>query len=261
MNTMDKIKILIIEDEIPIQRMLANMVTELRPEWEIMNITSSVNATLNFFEEGNKPDLILSDIQLSDGISFDIFSKQKTDCPVIFLTAYNQYAIKAFEVLSIDYLLKPVNSKDLEKAILKFENMFMKTSKGIDIESLESAINALSQNKKEYRKRFLINQGEDYFTLNTKDIAYIYSSNKISFAKTFDNKEHILDYSLENLEQQLDPDMFYRANRKTIINIDSIIKIRTYFNGKLKVKTNPPYFEDLIVSRDKAKHFKLWLNK
>lgn len=202
------IKILIIEDEFPIQRMLSQMITELRPEWEIMNITSSVNETLNYLEENNKPDLIFSDIQLSDGISFDIFSKYKTESPVIFLTAYNQYAIKAFEVYSIDYILKPVNKDLLEKAISKFENMFIKSSNTIDIDSLQIAINALNENKKEYRKRFLINKGEDYFTLNTEHIAYIYSSNKISFAKTFENKEYILDFSLENLDQQLNPNNF-----------------------------------------------------
>lgn len=260
MNT-SKVKILIIEDELPIQRMLAQMVADLRPEWDIINITSSVSETLHFLKDGNKPDLILSDIQLSDGISFDIFSQYKTECPVIFLTAYNQYAIQAFEVYSIDYILKPINRELLKKAINKFENMFMKNSSNIDMDSLETAIFALTKNKKEYRRRFLINKGEDYFTLNTEDIAYIYSLNKISFAKTFEDKEYILDYSLDNLEQQLDPDTFYRANRKAIINIDTIIKIRTYFNGKLKVKTNPAFVEDLVVSRDKAKHLKEWLNK
>lgn len=254
------IKILIIEDEIPIQRMFAQMIKDLRPEWEIMNITSSVNETLLYLKEGDKPDLIFSDIQLSDGISFDIFNKHKIDSPIIFLTAYNQYAIKAFEFYSIDYILKPVNKNLLEKAILKFENMCIRKSNTIDIDSLEIAIDALNKSKKEYRQRFLINKGEDYFRLNVEDIAYIYSSNKISFAKTFENKEHILDFSLDNLEQQLDPKIFFRANRKTILNIEAIEKIRTYFNGKLKVKTNPPFVEELVVSRDKAKLFKEWLN-
>lgn len=261
MMSADKIKILIIEDEIPIQRMLAHMVSEIRPEWEIIKITSSVNSTLKFLEEGNKPDLIFSDIQLSDGISFDIFSQYKIECPVIFLTAYNQYAIQAFEVYSLDYILKPISPDALEKAILKFENIFVKESKSLDMEALEIAISRLTQSTKKYRHRFLINQGEDFFTLNTKDIAFIYSLNKISFARTFEDKEYILDYSLENLEQQLDPDSFYRANRKAIVNIDAIVKIRTYFNGKLKVKTNPAFVDDLVVSRDKARHFKQWLNE
>ncbi len=256
-----RVKVLIIEDEIPIQRMILGMIDELRPEWEIVSVTSSVEGSICFLEEGNLPNIIFSDIQLSDGISFDIFSKLNIDCPIIFLTAYNQYAIKAFEVCSVDYLLKPINSEDLEKAIIKYENMFMKPSKSIDIEYIEATINALSKNKKEYRKRFLISHREDYFTLSTKDIAYIYSSNKISFAKTFSNKEYMLDYSLENLEQQLNPDIFYRANRKIIVNVESIIKIRTYFNGKLKIKPNPQHCEDIVVSRDKAKHFKQWLNR
>ena len=260
---MKEIQVLIIEDEIPTQRMLVEMIQSVRPEWDIIHKCGSVSDSVDFLtDESNKsPDLIFADIQLSDGISFDIFSQVKVECPVIFTTAYDEYAIQAFKVNSIDYLLKPIKLEMLKKSIAKFEHRYPIDRPTAEAFLFETIKEAIQTGQKKYRSRFLIQHGEDFIKLETDQIALIYSVNKITFAKTFDGREHVLDLTLEKLERQLDPEVFFRINRQAIVHAKAIKKIRTYFNGRLKLITNPLFQEDLIVSRDKARILKDWLDR
>jgi len=259
---MKAIQVFIIEDEIPTQRMMTHMITNLRPEWKIIQVCGSVSESLEFLSDTDNPspDIIFADIQLSDGISFDIFTEVKVECPVIFTTAYDEYAIQAFKVNSIDYLLKPILQDKMEKSIEKFEHRYPIDRPSAEAFLFETIKEAIQTGQKKYRSRFLIQHGDDFFKLETDQIALIYSVNKITFAKTFDGKEHILDLTLEKLERQLDPEHFFRVNRQAIIHSKSIVKIRTYFNGRLKLITKPAFDEDLIVSRDKARLLKDWLD-
>ncbi len=267
-----KIKVLIIEDEIPIQKLLSKYISSLRPEWETPDTTDCVSDTIQYFKEGNRPDLIISDIQLTDGKSFDIFSEVEISTPIIFLTAHSIYAIKAFEVNSIDFIVKPVSKMSLGRALTKFENMFIKTdythlaptTTHSDINSHEhedSDFEKSIDNGQNYRTRILVNVNDNFFSVDTEFIAYIYSQNKITFIRTLDNKEYIVDTSLNKFEEELDPKLFFRTNRSMILNIRSIERFNPYFSGKLKVKTKPAFSEDIIVGRKKASLFKSWLNK
>lgn len=257
---MSGVNVLIIEDELPIQRMLVGILAELRPDWEIAAQMTSVAETLDYLQNEKEPDIILSDIQLSDGVSFDIFRKHPVKTPIIFITAYDEYAIQAFDVFSIDYLLKPIKRDRLEKAIEKFEEVSLEHHLPAKPFDLGTVVEAIQQGQKKYRSRFLIQHGEDYYRLDVSEIAYVYTTNKISFARTFEGKEHILDQSLEKLEKQLDPKNFFRVNRQVIINSAAIVKVRSYFNGKLKLVTNPQFSEELVASREKSKLLKEWLN-
>jgi len=260
---MKAIQVLIIEDEIPTQRMMIDMITKVRPDWEIIQVCCSVSDSIEYLSEPDHPvpDILFADIQLSDGISFDIFTQVKVECPVIFTTAYDEYAIQAFKVNSIDYLLKPIMQEQLEKSISKFERRYPIDRPTAETFLFETIKEAIQTGQKKYRSRFLIQHGEDFFKLETGQIALIYSVNKITFAKTFDGREHVLDFTLEKLERQLDPEVFFRINRQAIVHAKAIKKIRTYFNGRLKLITNPLFPEDLIVSRDKARILKDWLDR
>ena len=260
---MKAIQVVVIEDEIPTQRLMIDMISKIRPDWKIIQVCSSVNDSIAYLSEPEHPtpDLIFADIQLSDGISFDVFSQVKVECPVIFTTAYDEYAIQAFKVNSIDYLLKPIMLEQMEKSIEKFERHFPIDRPAAETFLYETIKEAIQTGQKKYRSRFLIQQGEDFIKLDTEDIAYFYSVNKITFAKSFDGREHLIEQSLEKLERQLDLDQFFRVNRQVIINSKAITKIRTYFNGRLKIIPKPDFDEEIIVSRDKAKILKDWLDR
>jgi len=260
------IEVVIVEDEAHNSRMLKGMIEKIRPDWEITAILESVEESVLWFQENFAPSLILMDIQLSDGLSFSIFEQVKIDnaCKIIFTTAYDEYAIRAFKVNSIDYLLKPIDENDLEHAFLKFEQLTSiepKESQVGDSQNYEQLIASILHGKKEYRKRFLIAGINTFQKLEVKDIAYIYSDNKITFAVDFGMKGHMLDYNLEQLEAELNPEQFFRANRKIIINIDTIEKVSNEAGSKLKVTISPSPEFDIIVSRLKATEFKIWMGK
>ena len=262
---MNKITAVIIEDEIPAARRLNNTLNELRPEWQITVLPGSVKKSVEWFAENPHPDLVFLDIQLTDGISFTFIEQARPESTIIFTTAYDEYAIRAFAVNSIDYLLKPIDSVRLEEAIAKFEHLTtkylvqeQKTTDLIDI--LQNIANPC----KKYRTRFLIS-GEDklftlLYTLQVEDIAYFYSENKITFAVTKQNREHIIDLSLDRLMEQLNPDIFFRSSRQTVISINAIERIESYFLGKAILHVKPPFKDKIIVSRDKIPQLKLWLN-
>lgn len=254
---MNKLRVVIIEDEIPAARLLCSMLKRLRPNWEIIVLQGNVEESVRWFAANHHPDIIFLDIQLSDGNSFDFLSQSKPSSTIIFTTAYDQYAIRAFSVNSIDYILKPVDETRLLEAIVKYEIL---TTRPNDEEYLENVLDSLQHNDKQFRTRFLISGVTQFITLQVSDIAYFYFENKITFAVTHSGKEHIIDMSLDKLSQQLDPDQFFRANRQVLLCINSIKSIEPYFNGKIIVHTKPTNKKEIIISREKISSFKIWLN-
>ena len=254
------VTIIIIEDELHNLRLLEGMIKNIRPAWEIVQTFESVKESVNWLRNNPHPELFFMDIQLADGLCFSIFDEVDITSMVIFTTAYDNYAIQAFKVNSIDYLLKPFREKDLETAIKKFEH-YRNIEQSQSKQDYSDILEAIRYGKKKYRKRFLVSRGEAWFKLEVEDVAYFYSENKITTAVTFHNQNHVVDFSLENLEEELDPEMFFRANRQVIVNIEAIEKIENYFGGKLKVRLNPSFNDDLIISRLKAISFRKWVGE
>lgn len=259
---MSKVKAVIIEDEYPAARLLDGMIRSLRPEWEVEVLPGNIEESVAWFSENKHPDIIFLDIQLTDGNSFSFIEQANPTSMIVFTTAYDEYAVRAFTVNSIDYLLKPVNIERLRDAIGKFERLSKNNME--DYSSMLSLKEVLSsigrEGGKKYRTRFLISGNERFFTLSVKDIAYFFSENKTTFAVTWDGKSHIIDFPLNKLEEQLDPDEFFRTNRQFILSISSIKKLETYFLGKVIVHVTPSYEGQIIVSREKVAAFKMWLN-
>lgn len=249
------VRILIIEDEETAARRLNKMVKESLPEAEIINHLSSITAAVDWFKNNQQPDLAFFDIHLADGSSFEIFKQVEVKCPVIFTTAYDQYALEAFKVNSIDYLLKPVKKEELERALDKFRKLHFKPDAPIDIQKLLSSI----QQKAVYKERFIIRYGEHMKTIQTADIAYFYTENRISFALLKEGKRYAVDHNMDQLEEMLDPKRFFRINRQFIIGYDSITEMLTYSKSRVLVKLNPPTKEDTIVSTERSAAFKSWL--
>jgi DNA-binding LytR/AlgR family response regulator len=260
MNT-SKNTVLIVEDELPTQRLLKKMIEELRPSWDIVAATSSVEETVEWLENNPHPYLVFMDVQLADGLSFEIFDKIKVESFIVFTTAYDEYAIKAFKVSSIDYLLKPIRAEQLESAIQKFERIKAAVSPQIDISELRDLSSLIKEGRLPYRNRILVPVSDGFLKLNIADVAYFQSSQKVTTAITHSGKPHIIDMTLEKLEEELDPQCFFRANRQFILHIEAIQRIETWFNGKLVVKTKPDAHEKIVISREKARIFKEWLNR
>ena len=258
---MNKIKAAIIEDEIPAARLLNKMLTELRPDWEILLLPGNVDGAVKWFQNNPHPDILFLDIQLTDGVSFSFIERANPESMIVFTTAYDEYAVRAFKVNSIDYLLKPIRNEQLTETLEKFEKLTARYFKKFNQqgEILEILQNITSPSKK-YRTRFLISGDDKLFTLQVDDIAYFYSENKVTFSVTHQNREFIIDLSLDKLCEQLDPDHFFRTNRQTIVSVQAIQKIESYFLGKVIVKVSPPFKDKIIVSREKIGAFKLWLN-
>lgn len=253
------ISAVIIEDEIPAARLLGSMINRIRPQWDVILLAGSIEESVSWFAKNEHPDLIFLDIHLSDGNSFEFLSQAKPHSMIIFTTAYDEYAIRAFSVDSIDYILKPVDELRLADAIAKYERLHENNIQAND-GYIETILDSLTRRDKPYRTRFLIAGADKFWTLQVNDIAYFYTENKITFAVTYSGKEHIIDLPLEKLSEQLDGDSFFRANRQTIINIGAINKIEPYFNGKVIVITNPASKQPITISKEKSTLFKSWLN-
>jgi two-component system, LytTR family, response regulator LytT len=255
-------KYLLIEDEAPAQRLMIELLKELRPGWETAACLDSVENSIDWLNSHPHPDVIFMDIQLSDGLCFDILDQVKIDSLIIFTTAYDEYAIRAFKVNSIDYLLKPIKKSELEAALQKYERftkeMFQNWNTSIDTSELALAITKAIP---KYRSRFLVSVGEMFFPLPVTDVAYIYSQFRITSAVNFAGKRHVIDFTLDRLEEELNPDMFFRANRQFIINIKAAAKVHTFFNGKLLLETLPAFEEKITIGREKARQFKSWLDR
>lgn len=231
---------------------------EAVPEANIMAKIDSVESTVNWLQQ-HKPELAFMDIQLSDDLSFSIFEKIEVDFPVVFTTAYDEYALQAFKVNSIDYLLKPVDYEDLERSIQK-----LKTLRGeanmVTTEVTKMVAQSLLNGKTTYKSRFLVKRNEQFQSISVNEITCFTSENKITFLYTKNGKKFGLEESLEELDKVLDPNQFFKINRKAIAHIDSIGEIHTYFNGKLLVKLPITGDNEFVVSREKASHFKAWLS-
>jgi DNA-binding LytR/AlgR family response regulator len=255
------LKIIIIEDEIPAANRLEKLIIECRPSAEILEILDTVEDAVEWFNNNDQPDVVFSDIQLADGISFEIYEQVEVKCPIIFTTAYDQYAIKAFELNSIDYLLKPFTKEQLEKSFEKLEKTQIHQSVNSSLDLTSIVQNALSGNGKSYKQRFLISKGDVLIPLASADVAYIFTEDKAVLIKAHDGKNYFLNKSLDDLEVQLDPNKFFRLNRQFITSLEAIGKISQYFNGKLKVDLKPTQEGEIIVSRAKTPVFKNWLEQ
>lgn len=250
------IKIIIIEDEKPSARRLQRMLSHIGIEAQAM--LHSVSESVAWFETNEHPDLILLDIQLSDGLSFEIFERVEVKSAIIFTTAYDEYALKAFKLNSIDYLLKPIDDEELETAIEKFKNNHAAPHDLlVDINQIKKLlINPLDRN---FKKRFTIKVGQHLRVVDTEGIECFYSEEKATYCHTLDRKNYLMDFSLEQLEEILDPLKFCRVNRKFIINMDGISDIISYTNSRLQVKLKHFSEQEIIVSRERVKNFRKWL--
>lgn len=256
------IKAIIIEDENLIARELQYKIQEVAPDIQIIQVLPSLKTAFKWFLENAEPDLVFADIQLSDGISFEIFSRYQLKCPVIFTTAYDEYAIQAFKVNGIDYLLKPVDESELQKAIEKVKAILdSKVEYPKDLQSLLTIISNPEQNKQKYKSKFVVQHQRQWVPVPVEDIACFVRDN-INFIYTNSGERYILDFTtLEEAEALLDPEIFYRANRQSIIHINAIQSVKPHENQKLTVTLKPPLKMSVDISREKAPHFKKWLDK
>lgn len=253
MNT----KVLIIEDEEPAAGRLIKLLHEIQPEIKVLDVIVSVKSAVEWFHHNEMPDLILLDIHLADGQSFEIFKQAEITAPVIFITAYDEYAIQAFKVNSVDYLLKPIKKEELETALKKFHKLHSTKTKSIT--DFSKLIETLKEPKSDFKKRFIIRYGDHIKAIETKDISYFFTQDKINFLRTLDNKTYPVDYNLDKLETMLDPAVFIRINRQFIISIHSIDQMFAFSKSRVKVKLKPPTEEDTIVSTERSSAFKEWL--
>ena len=250
-------KILIIEDEEPAAERLIKLFAEIEPGAEILDVVVSVQSAIKWFRRNPMPDLITFDIHLADGQSFEIFEQVEVTAPVIFITAFDEYAIKAFKVNSIDYLLKPFKKEEFEDAIKKFHKLHaVNSTSQINFSQL---LESLKNPKPEFKKRFIIRYGDHIKIIDTQTIAYFFTADKINFLRTDDNKTFPLDFNLDKLETMLDPAVFFRINRQFIISIHSIEEMFAFSKSRVKIKLKPPIEEDTIVSTERSSFFKDWL--
>ena len=255
---MNKLRVAIVEDEIPAARLLRTLLARLRPAWEIIVLPGSVEESVQWFAANPHPDLLFLDIQLADGTSFELLSQARPSSAVIFATAYDEYAVRAFSVNSIDYILKPVDEERLAEAISRFEALRGRMLPPDDY--LETLLDVLQRREKRFRTRFLITGVDRFLTLPVDDVAYFYSENKVTTAVTFAGRYHVVDLPLSRLEEQLDPDRFFRANRQVLLSVGAIERIEPYLNGKVSVTVRPPHKEKITVSEERVPLFKTWLN-
>ena len=253
-------KALIIEDELHAAQRLINLLKETGRQIEILETLDSIESSIKWLKENDDPDVIFLDIQLADGLSFAIFDQVDVKSPVIFATAYDEYAIKAFEINSIDYLLKPIKLERLEASLAKLEKLKPNLSSHQITAQLQNMIIDYHEKNKTYRSRFLVSKADSMIPIATEDIAYLYTEDKVVFLITRDNRRYMLNYSLDQLEKQLNPVSFFRVNRQFIIAMRSIHKIHNYFNYKLKIELAPVSEQEVIVSRQKVAEFKEWLD-
>ena len=247
--------VLIIEDEAAASRRLTKIIKEVAPHIEIIDILDSVESSVNWFKKHTHPDIVFMDIQLADGLCFDIFKEVEVKSPVIFTTAFDQYAIEAFKVNSIDYLLKPVKQEELANSLNKFKSL-RKSEQAIDYKQL---LESLQKDQKEYQKRFLIRIGQNIKSVDISEVAYFFTEDKIVFLCTYEKKHYPIDFSLEKLDEVLDPKKFFRINRQLIVCIDAIEEMYAYSKSRVKLKLKPPYKDDTIVSTERSPLFKGWL--
>lgn len=249
-------KCLIIEDEKVAAERLSKLIKTCDPGIEILAVTQSIVKSVEWFNSHSEPDLVFMDIQLSDGLSFEIFEQIESRFPVIFTTAYDEYALKAFKVNSIDYLLKPISAEELKNAIDKFK--FQKPSIAYPQHVFDSMLQSMTQ---KYKSKFLIKVGEHLRVIPTMEIQCFYSMAKAVFLQNKQGRDYAVNYTLEQLEELLDPEKFYRINRRYIVAFHSIRDIISYSNSRLRLHLESNQSDDLIVSRERVQPFRQWLEE
>ncbi len=247
----------IVEDENIASRRLANLIEELAPEIHIAGQLTSVENGKYWFENNPLPDLIFLDIQLNDGYGFDILDSLENHPPVIFTTAYNEYAIRGFKYNGLDYLLKPIDKKDLQNALAKYRKNHIDSNTTLNEDKFERIKNLFA---KEYKKRFMVKIGNQFNSFDITDIAYFKSNEGLIFLHTRKGQKYPIEYSIDQLEEILDPVQFFRINRKFMVSVKSVIEIHSYFNSRLLLKLKPQDEEQIIVSRERTSNFKKWLD-
>ncbi len=251
------IRTLIVEDEEPAAIRLKKILKQVADDIEIVGWVDSVEGAVNWLQNNTVPDLLMLDIQLADGLSFDIFKKTEVESFVIFTTAYDEYAIKAFELNSIDYLLKPVDKEKLEKSLAKFRKLNSPTPQ-INLNELIQTIESRTGN---YKKRFLINMGSRIKSIETRNIASFYVLEKNCFMSTFEGKNYPVDFSLDKLENLVNPEIFFRINRQAMVNYKAIEKISVFSKSRIKLELSPKSEVEMLVSANKSHSFRIWLDR
>lgn len=249
-------KVIIIEDEKPAARRLGRLLAELGVN--VATMLHSVGESIEWFQNNPHPDLIFLDIQLSDGLSFEIFDTIEVKSAIIFTTAYDEYALQAFKLNSIDYLLKPIDDEELEKAVKQYREIHTEREPiSVDFEDIKKLL--VNPLEREYKKRFTAKVGQHLKIINADEVECFYSENKGTYAATTDGRNYLLDHTLEQLEEELSPKLFFRVSRKFYVNINHIKDIISYTNSRLQIKLNQYKEQEIIVSRERVKDFKLWL--
>lgn len=248
-------KVLIIEDEKLAADRLKDLLLQTEPETEILAILESVEESVNWLIQNPSPELIFMDIQLDDGISFEIFDAVNIEAPVIFTTAYNEYAIRAFKVNSVDYLLKPIEKEALETALEKFKKIYPEKK----VETQLSKV--YEQLIKPWKTRFFVKVGVRFLSIPVEEICCFFVEERASFLRTQAGKSYDLDFSLDQLQKKVDPAIFFRINRNFIVNINFISEMISYSSNRLKIKMMNFEDEGLIVSREKVSEFKQWMDR
>lgn len=249
---------LIIEDEKVAAERLQNLILEYNNSINILDVIQSVQNAVKWFNVNEAPDLVFMDIQLADGLSFEIFEQTFVDCPVIFTTAYDEYALKAFKVNSIDYLLKPITSEDLRKAINSFEDSPYYKKNRTEPQVFDKVLKVLTN---DYKSKFVVKVGEHIRVFPIEKINCFFSMEKATFLQNVEGRDYAINYSLDQLVELLDPAKFFRISRKYLIHSEAIADIKVYSNSRLKVKLSSGENDDLIVSRDRVNEFKAWLER
>ena len=252
-------KILIIEDEEPAVEILADTILELRPDAKIKGTPGSIKEAVKWFDTNPAPDLVFCDIHLPDGNSFEIFKKIEVKAPVVFTTAYDQYAIEAFRVNSIDYLLKPIMKEDVSRAINKYEEL-QQDQLMQKWQNMQKIIAKAPTPESSSRKRFLVKQGQNMRTIPADEVAGFLAEEGLVFLYNFSGQRFVINTSLDQVEEELDQTKFFRINRQFIINIDAIEQVKPFFKTRLIVRTQPPLLLEQTVSTNRVADFKKWLD-
>ncbi|HMX80985.1 MAG TPA: LytTR family DNA-binding domain-containing protein [Ferruginibacter sp.] len=251
-------QVLIIEDELPAANRLVKMLESIDSSIQVTNRIDSVEASVKFLQTDPAVDLIFMDIQLADGLSFDILSQVNIQTPVIFTTAFDQYTLKAFKLNSIDYLLKPIDEKELRQAVDKYNRIYRQPESDYPDKLLQLV---KEMNLRQYKERLLIKRGQQLSYLKTNSIAYCFADGKLCYAVDFSGNRHMIENNLSVLEEQLQPSRFFRINRHLLVNIESVKKVHTWLGGRLKLEIDPGTSVETIVSRERVNAFKEWLGQ
>lgn len=259
-------KVLIIEDEELAVKKLQKTLASVDSTAEVVGVADSIRSSVSWLQQNPSPDLILMDIELADGQSFEIFDKVDVKSTVIFTTSYDEYALKAFKVNSIDYLLKPIQKEDLHAALEKLKglkSLYGNNSTPTPSLNVDNLVKELQQKlqPKEYRKRFLVKHAQKLVSVDVEEIAYFYSDGRLNFFKTTDNRKFVVDYTMDDLEDMLDPNQFFRISRAFYVAVNSIDQIHDYFGNRLLLNLRPAVDKEAIVSREKVTDFKKWMGK